>query len=193
MSKILKEDCRTISIYQLREWNRLVDYNSGQITWTSGWSGKKNSVDYIINLLDNDNMYFELDYTITDNQTGEKNHINKKYPLLTTKCNYGGKRYWFKCSVFNRGSYCGRRTAKLYMGAGSHFFACRHCYALSYRSRIDDFPSCPDIQEYRSKMKRWYYRGKPTLKHRRFLRMQDKEYQFEMNFIMKVKRLLAKK
>ena len=194
MGKILKEDCRTISIYKLREWDRLVDHNSGQITWTSGWSEKKSSVDYVINLLDADNMYFELNYTITDNQSGEKTKINHKYPLLTTKCNYGGKRYWFECSVFNRGVRCGRRTANLYLGAGSHYFACRHCYNLSYRSRIDAYSSCSsDIEEYEKKMKRWYYRGKPTLKHKRLLKMQDKEDQFDMHFIMRASKLLAKK
>ena len=43
-----------------------------------------------------------------------------------TLCNYGGKRPWFICGN------CGRRVAVLY-GAGK-YFACRHCYDLTYRS-----------------------------------------------------------
>lgn len=41
-------------------------------------------------------------------------------------CNYGGRRPWFICGN------CGRRVAVLY-GAGK-YFACRHCYDLTYRS-----------------------------------------------------------
>ncbi|MGZ8935214.1 MAG: hypothetical protein ACXW04_09955 [Methylobacter sp.] len=53
------------------------------------------------------------------------------YPirLQTTTCNYGGQRYWFTCPI--RG--CGRRVALLYLGAT--YFACRHCYRLTYRSQ----------------------------------------------------------
>lgn len=195
MSKILKEDCRTISMYNLRKWGSLKGYHSGTITWTSGWAKNKNSVSYVVDLASYGNeKYFKLDYTITDRFSGEKHEINHKYPILTTPCNYGGVRYWFECSVCHQGVYCGRKVAKIYLGAGSHYFACRHCYNLSYRSRIDGYAyTYPDIDEYQSKMKRWHYRGKPTVKHRRLLKMEDKLYKNEMRFVSRVSRLLAKK
>jgi len=198
MSKILKEDCRTISIYDLKRWGCLIGYYSGMINWTSGWSEKKSSVSFSVDLASFGNeKCFELDYTITDNFSGEKHKINQKYPILTTSCNYGGVRYWFECSVYNQGVYCGRKVAKLYLGSGSHYFACRHCYDLSYRSKIDGYAfTYPDIEEYEKNMKRWYYRGKPTIKHKRLLKMIDKNNRDMMRLIPRLKslsRLLARK
>lgn len=41
----------------------------------------------------------------------------------------GGRRPWFRCP-------CGRRVAKLYVGA-DHRFACRRCLGLTYASQRD--------------------------------------------------------
>lgn len=56
---------------------------------------------------------------------------NLDYPvsLDTTSCTYGGGRYWFRCPAVG----CGRRVALLYLG--SRYFACRHCYRLTYTSQ----------------------------------------------------------
>lgn len=195
MSKTLKEDCQTISMYALRRWGCLKGYHSGIISWTRGRSENKSSVSYVVDLASFGNeKYFKLDYTITDRFSEEKHKIEHKYPILTTSCNYGGLRYWFECSVYHKGVYCGRRVAKLYLGAGSNYFACRHCYNLSYRSRIDGYAyTYPDIDEYQSKMKRWHYKGKPTVKYKRLLKMMDKNERNEMRFISRCERLLAKK
>ncbi len=47
--------------------------------------------------------------------------------LATTPCNFGNKRYWFKCSK------CDRRIAVLYMLGD--VFLCRHCHELTYHSK----------------------------------------------------------
>jgi hypothetical protein len=52
--------------------------------------------------------------------------VKQKVRLSWTTCHYGGKRPWFICGN------CGRRVAILYV-AGK-YFACRHCYDLTYRS-----------------------------------------------------------
>jgi len=195
MSKIIKENCQTISIYDLKKWGSLNGYHSGTITWTSGWSEKKSSVSYIIDLASFDNeKYFKLNYTITDHSSEEKHDIDHKYPILTTPCNYGGKRYWFQCSVYRQGVYCGRKVAKLYIGNGSHYFACRHCYNLAYQSQMESdrykgFVSIPDIERAEEKVKRWYYRGKPTKKYRRVISLNEK---FKRGFLMSTMRLLNK-
>ena len=48
--------------------------------------------------------------------------------IVRTKCHYGGARAWFLCPAGG----CGRRVAILY---GDRFFACRHCYQLTYESQ----------------------------------------------------------
>ena len=45
------------------------------------------------------------------------------FPVEWTRCTFGGRRPWFKCS-------CGKRVAKLY--GGGIFIGCRHCYNMIY-------------------------------------------------------------
>lgn len=47
--------------------------------------------------------------------------------LITTPCNYGGERYWFKCPC------CQRKVAKLYFHNRS--LQCRACCSLPYKSQ----------------------------------------------------------
>lgn len=173
MSKTHKENCRTVSIYEFKKWNRLNGFDSGMITWTNSWSEKKNSVSYTIQIDKNEESYLKLTYTITDQWTNEKYDIEQKYPIVSLPCHYGGKRYFFQCSLFKNGIYCGRKVAKLYLGAGIKYFGCRHCYDLTYESRLNDFSYCAiDIDEYGDTIKRWYYRGKPTRKHILYLKKE---------------------
>jgi len=48
--------------------------------------------------------------------------------FTSTRCNYGGVRWWFICPVVG----CGRRVAKLYLPPVGNHFICRHCARLVY-------------------------------------------------------------
>ena len=82
-----------------------------------------------------------------DNYTGEKTKMEYKVDITDTPCHLGGVRYWFICPLRN----CGRRVGKLYLPLGGKYFACRHCYDLTYRScqehskKLDFFMRNPDI------------------------------------------------
>jgi hypothetical protein len=52
--------------------------------------------------------------------------VRQDVPLDWTPCHFGGERPWFICGN------CGRRVAVIY--AGGKYFACRHCYDLTYTS-----------------------------------------------------------
>ena len=52
--------------------------------------------------------------------------------ILSTACNYGGNRPWFKCPVRE----CGRRVAILYRQDES--FVCRHCAGFAYRTQREE-------------------------------------------------------
>lgn len=82
-------------------------------------------------------------YTQTDRQTGEKAELDYKARIVSTACNYGGKRWWFICPLVVNGIPCNRRVGVLYL-AGGKYFGCRHCYNLTYTSckeshRFDSF------------------------------------------------------
>ena len=52
--------------------------------------------------------------------------VRQEVSLAWTPCHFGGRRPWFICGN------CGRRVAVIY--AGGKYFACRHCYDLTYTS-----------------------------------------------------------
>jgi hypothetical protein len=128
--RLAVEDCRRLPFRMFKK-NLLVGW-SGQITWsrngevisTIGYQVKGS--DCPSNIL--------LIYTIT-RADGEK--IDCKYPidLTTTPLPWGGLRYWFVCPIAG----CGRRVNVLYLAPGGKYFACRHCYRLSYRSRQEGY------------------------------------------------------
>lgn len=175
MSKIVKEDCKSISIYDFNKWGCLDhDYYSGSVVWTNSSTGEKNRISYAINKMSNVTHYIILNYKVRSWGEEDWTNVEHEYPIVSTKCNFGGKRYWFICSVYSSGIYCGRRVAKLYLGAGSNFFGCRHCYNLTYRSRIDGWSySFPDIDEAYEKIGRFYYKGKPTKKYLAYLKKDN--------------------
>lgn len=94
---------------------------------------------------------------------GESESIRQELPLGFTRCNYGGKKWYFICS-------CVRKVRILYLAPRSKRFACRHCHGLTYRSRnlSGEFkeigvPYCwNEIWEYLEDTKRVFYNGKLT-------------------------------
>jgi len=57
---------------------------------------------------------------------GEWKELNYPIELETTKCNFGGERYWFRCPE------CNKRACVLY---GGTIFKCRSCHGLVHKSR----------------------------------------------------------
>jgi len=57
---------------------------------------------------------------------GDWQELNYQVELETTKCNFGGLRYWFKCPE------CSKRACVLY---GGTIFKCRSCHDLVHKSR----------------------------------------------------------
>lgn len=54
--------------------------------------------------------------------------------ITTTKCNFGGLRRWFRCSLIRDGYPCKRRARTLYSTPREKLFGCRQCHNLTYRS-----------------------------------------------------------
>jgi hypothetical protein len=54
--------------------------------------------------------------------------------ITTTKCNFGGVRRWFRCSLIKDGYPCKRRVRTLYSTPREKMFGCKQCHNLTYRS-----------------------------------------------------------
>ena len=61
-------------------------------------------------------------------------HHNSNLELTSTRCNFGGRRFWFVCPLTNNGIPCRRRAFTLHLPPGGQYFGCRLCHRLTYRS-----------------------------------------------------------
>lgn len=174
MSKTEADWCKKIEIWWLlRDIKERGGYKSTTISW--GENGSRGSVGAVVNIW-GDEKYVRFTYTQTDNYTGEKKDFDYKVPLVETACNFGGTRYWFKCTLSKNGQYCGRRVGVLYKDGD--WFGCRHCYELTYSSRNTNrnYKHYPmfrvlelhqEIEKLEQSAKRYTYKGKPTKKRQR--------------------------
>lgn len=170
------EDSRKISIWWLKKQGFLNGWISGSMSWTSGWDGSKSSISFSVDTVGGQIRFW---YTQTSYWSGEKREMDYTHGIVTTPCHYGGVRYWFRCDLTTNGRYCGRRVGVLYKSPGSWYWGCRHCHRLTYDSRrvshsnplysiMDLEFKCEKLEE---QIKRRTWRGRPTRKYRRLLRM----------------------
>jgi len=184
------DSLKKIQTWWLKKYGYLNDdcWRSGSIKWTNSWSDTESSVGISADTYHED-PHLQINYTQTD-QDGEKKNFNYKIPLTTTPCYFGGKRYWFICPWYASGIYCGRRVGVIYK-AGD-YFACRHCYNLSYDSRnlggffkaAGQTISAPELDTLREEAKTEYYRGKMTRKYKRYLKKEEK-FLYQLQVITK--------
>lgn len=171
------EGYKTITTKFLKDHNELAEIRNGSINWTRNGE-RTGSVSFDVSIVPGDE-YIRFYYTSTDRSTEEKTDYNYKVSLVTSRCNYGGVRYWFICPLVQDGVACNRRVGVLYMG--SKYFGCRHCYNLTYESRNESrsglfgaFNNVFKAGKIYDSMKRTFYNGKPTKKMRRWMTLQGK-------------------
>lgn len=174
-NRLVADNQHTISIYWLRKHNYLSGYSTGSLSWSC--RGEKTGSIGIEVKISDDEKFARLNYIITRRSNDQKDNFDYKVPIITTKCNFGGVRYWFKCPA----NSCGRRVAKLYQG--QDIFACRHCYNLTYESRNENstyrgFPYKQitidnKIEELYKKLNKRTYKGKPTRLMKRILKLEN--------------------
>src|SRR3989344_4124012 len=177
MTRLKAETSNGFSVFFLKEHGYLpqqASYKYGGITWSRGdW---KNYITFQVSIEDSKNEknevgYVELIYKNTVHSTGEVAHIRYKVLLVATACRYGGRRYWFLCSLSKNGIYCGRRVGVLY-NAGK-WFGCRYCANIAYGAQFEGGAiragsvSEPDVEKAYDEIKRKYYNNKPTRRYKR--------------------------
>lgn len=179
--RLVADSLKTVSIYYLRKHGYLTEGNHwGTLTWSC--RGEKTVSISFRTYITEEEKYIEFDYIITRRDSSKKDNFEYKIPIETTDCHFGGKRYWFRCSLSKNGVYCGHRVAKLYQGAD--YFACRHCYNLTYESRNENptYRGYPyneillrnKVDEIEKTMRKRTYKGKLTKKHMRIRRIEKR-------------------
>ncbi|MFA5778431.1 MAG: hypothetical protein WC870_03035 [Candidatus Paceibacterota bacterium] len=133
---------------------------------------------------DNDNSHMRFIYKVKKSWESEENYRDKdyKFDLVKIPCYFGGFRWYFRCGLYVKNVYCGRRVGILY--STGDYFGCRYCSNLSYdscnqgkrlrRGMWRAFTNEDKAYKYFEKnVKRQFYRGKPTKKYRRYLRIAN--------------------
>lgn len=182
MSKSEADNCKKIEIWWLlRDIKERGGYKYTTVSW--GENGSHGSISVQVSI-SSEEKYARFIYTQTDNYSGEKKDFDYKVPIITTPCHLGGERYWFKCPLYKKGNYCGRRVGVLYKDGD--WFGCRHCYELTYSSRkvnknyklYSTFRILEldmKIEKLEEKAKRYTYRGKPTKKRQRIEKLYSEK------------------
>lgn len=163
-------------------------YLDGNYYGVSVRDDKNNSIWFSISTDPDDEFlggrFIRFTYSVTD-ENGKVQHYDYKIPLSTTRCHFGGVRYWFRCYA-NLRHCCGRRVATIFIVPGVNIFACRHCYDLSYNSRNKNRREAfyPLIEKSRLERERnkivlgkgnkFIYAGFPTRKYERVRKMNLK-------------------
>lgn len=177
MARPRGEQMNSINIFWLKRHGYIPKgggYIGGSLKWT--W-GAEPSGSIGIYVLTGEENYARLFYTHTDSWSGEKAEMDYRVRLVTTPCRYGGKRYWFLCPLVRNGIPCERRVGVLY---GEKYFGCRYCYDVAYNAQFEGgrirtgSVTEPDVKKAYNEIKRFYYRGAPTRRYRRYMRLREK-------------------
>lgn len=176
--KIEADQLKQLSVEFLKKKNYFskgMTYGTVRWTFNNEESGSVAVESYVFEA----DSYIRLRYKINREDSEESSNIEHKIHLTTTHCYFGGNRYWFICSVYKSGIYCGQRVGKLYL-AGD-YFACRHCYNLTYNSRnlggisksIGKLISERELYELYESIRTRYYKGKITRRYLRYLKKEQ--------------------
>ncbi len=115
------------------------------------------------------------------------------FELQKIPCNFGGFKWFFICGLYTNNKYCGKRVRILYESGND--FGCRKCANLSYKScnkskitRHGSFKVLTQLikaKDYLPKVRKKFYRKKPTKKYIRYLKIINKYKSSDIKEIQK--------
>jgi hypothetical protein len=125
-------ECRRFDVVTLRREGVLAAGQHWRGSW--GWKDARTgettaSVGLEVNARDPQAAWVRLWYEFIEGPHKGRD-VDYRIPLQVTRPNYGGWRWWFTCPLQG----CGQRVRILYFPRGAVYYACRHCYDLTYRS-----------------------------------------------------------
>lgn len=177
------EGAKRIELSWLKKHNYLNGYGSGNLQWSLRGSSTGN-ID--IKVYTKDDPRIEFFYKLRKRGDTEWSEMDYSFSLSKVPCYYGGYKWFFVCGLYRDGITCGKRARVLY--EVGNYFGCRKCANLSYKScneskrfRSGVFRILTknwDAEDYRATLKRTQYRGKPTRKFKKYLKLgyfSDKE------------------
>ena len=125
--RIVVEDCFNIDVNKLYKLGGIGVVRSYELVWKN-----PQSQEVITEMMINSDIDSLILIYKAINQVGnDKVEIKLLIKIEWVKAYLGGSRPYFICPD------CKRRASKLYRPTDSQRFLCRHCWSLTYQSRID--------------------------------------------------------
>ena len=173
--KIVADNLFKITASSLKLNSILKSGNIGIIDIPCNREGFKNGIHIVVPVQVKKSPYLYLCYSLLQSD-GRYRDFEYQIDLDTTLCNYGGVKYWFRCPLPIGG--CDRRVEVLYKVGD--WFGCKKCFNLTYKSRnkrgpyglgvidLDMVCASRDPRNWK------YYKGKPTRRLKRLIKMDEK-------------------
>ncbi len=121
--------------------------------WSRSGSGADRNIGYTVVELPGVAMGLRLNYEVSDRGSTTKHQMQYVVEVTSTRCRFGGRRFWLRCPLVRNGVPCKRRVLQLYLPPGGRVFGCRKCHGLTYRicqehdRRIDTFVQNPYLMK----------------------------------------------
>jgi hypothetical protein len=134
-AKTVVEDCASLDVNKLTRNGVLVAGHRGPAlrTWFCR-GGVMSEVNYEADLTDPSGAFLRLWHSRRGASGEVPEAVEYQVRLTTTRSRLGGLRWWFVCPLAVNGLGCERRVGKLYLPPRGHYFGCRRCHNLTYRS-----------------------------------------------------------
>lgn len=178
MSKITCETTENLSIFRLKKAGILGSESLWKISWSSNFGGDDESIELIYSFNSDPNI--RLIYQIKNLWSDSSETLDYTISLTTSRCHYGGKRYWFICPLMINKIPCQRRVGVLYLVG--KYFGCRKCQEIVYNSQKSRYGFRGFFRHYfrlgcqtEEKLKNTrvkFWRGQPTKRFRKILEKQ---------------------
>ena len=131
------EDCCPLTVTKLRDVGVL--HSPVGTTFTVNWSDSSGRelfrADVWLVPGPGGAIMLRLRYEARDLETRKKGGLISTVQVVKTECRFGGLRYWFVCPLVRQtGLFCRKRVHTLFLPPGAHYWGCRGCQNLVYRS-----------------------------------------------------------
>ena len=182
--KSTAEESCDLSIFWMNKSGLLTGKRSTSTMWEHSQTGQQTVV-FLTADVTTDRPSVRLTYTL-----GKTHGYDYQVSLLTSPCNLGGIRFWFRCPG------CLERVGVIYLAPGNVHFRCRHCNNLTYRSRTRDVMTAfghtsRQIDKLRGEIKRRTWQGRPTRKVRRLRVLERKMGVFSQQMSARLEKFRA--
>lgn len=165
MTRITVEDCLALDTAYLKKGKLLHPHTTGYLQWSVLMHKITARVE--IEGLNGTNARMNI--------LSSELRLSQTIELSSSECHYSGKRWWFICPG------CLMPKRKIYLPPGYSELACRGCYDLIYTLQITHGSSfhkeyshlskLKKAHELQTKLKRKFYRDKPTKIFNKFLKL----------------------